>query len=320
MNQTTYQRDWALYNLAQTSEKLLAMRLISEAVDYLRIPYVYGGNGRPPIGYDDMIKACCIKVFNNFSSRRTISELRLANALGYIETIPHFNSISGYLRDEKMTPWLHKLVKTLALPLNGIEQTFAADSTGFSNLRKQYWIDYRLQKRKAHGWKKFHVITGILTKVIASVEITEGRANDAPHFKRLVSEAASQFRVLEVCADAGYISRENCESVADVGGTPYIMPKKGLRFYGIRRFRRGKAWVNMLKLYRDNQDTFLQHYHKRSNVESAFSSIKRKFLPYVRSHNDVAQTNEMLCKAVCHNASVLCNGMFELKVTPNFSR
>jgi transposase len=30
-------------------------------------------------------------------------------------------------------------------------------------------------------------------------------------------------------------------------------------------------------------DEFMQHYHKRSNVESAFSAIKRKFGDSVRS-------------------------------------
>jgi len=320
MEQEVTCRNWSMYNLSQTSEKLLAMRLISECVNHLRIPYKYVGNGRPSMGLDEMMKACCIKVFNNFSTRRTITELKLANALGYIERVPHFNSISGYMRDEEMTPWLHQLVKTLALPLNGIEQTFAVDSTGFSNFRKQHWIDFRLEKKRIRGWKKLHIVTGVLSTVIVAAEVTEGKANDMPHFRTLVREAAKEFRVLEVCADAGYISRENCETVADVGGTPYIMPRKGIKLYEIRRFRRGRAWVKMLKLWRDNQEVFLDHYHKRSNVESAFSSMKRKFLPYIRSHNETAQINELLCKVACHNASVLCNAIFELKISPDFRR
>jgi hypothetical protein len=45
----------------------------------------------------------------------------------------------------------------------------------------------------------------------------------------------------------------------------------------------------------------LQHYHKRSNVESTFSMIEAKFCDHARSKTDVAMVNEVLCKIVCHN-------------------
>ena len=60
------------------------------------------------------------------------------------------------------------------------------------------------------------------------------------------------------------------------------------------------------------------HVNQRSNVESTFSMMKRKFLPYVRSKSDKAQFNEMLCKVVCHNANVLCTAMFELNLDIRF--
>jgi len=41
-------------------------------------------------------------------------------------------------------------------------------------------------------------------------------------------------------------------------------------------------------LYQFNRAEFLQHYHKRSNVESTFSMIKAKFRDHVRSKTDVA--------------------------------
>ena len=74
----------------------------------------------------------------------------------------------------------------------------------------------------------------------------------------------------------------------------------------------------MLGLWKDNEELFLKHYHQRSNVESTFSMMKRKFLPYVRSKSDQGQFNEILCKVVCHNASVLCNAMFELNLDIRF--
>lgn len=42
-------------------------------------------------------------------------------------------------------------------------------------------------------------------------------------------------------------------------------------------------------------------YHKRSNVESTFSAIKRKFGDSVMSKTDAAMVNESPCKLLCHN-------------------
>ncbi len=47
--------------------------------------------------------------------------------------------------------------------------------------------------------------------------------------------------------------------------------------------------------------------------------MKRKFLPFVRSKTDVSQFNEILAKVCCHNASVLCNAIYELNVNADFN-
>ncbi len=49
----------------------------------------------------------------------------------------------------------------------------------------------------------------------------------------------------------------------------------------------------------------LNLYHKRSNVESTFSMMKRKFGDAVRSKSDTAMVNEVLCKVLAHNLCVL---------------
>jgi transposase len=65
-------------------------------------------------------------------------------------------------------------------------------------------------------------------------------------------------------------------------------------------------------------EDFLERYHKRSNVESTFSMMKRKFGDSLRSKTDVAMTNEALCKILCHNIVVLIHEMFELGIDPVF--
>jgi hypothetical protein len=43
----------------------------------------------------------------------------------------------------------------------------------------------------------------------------------------------------------------------------------------------------------------MEYYHKRSNVESAFSMIKARFGAFVRSKLPTAQVNEVLCPNLC---------------------
>jgi hypothetical protein len=59
-------------------------------------------------------------------------------------------------------------------------------------------------------------------------------------------------------------------------------------------------------------------YHARSNVESTFSMIKRKFGDSVRSKGDTAQKNEVLCKVLAHNVCCVIAAWYELGIEPDF--
>lgn len=74
----------------------------------------------------------------------------------------------------------------------------------------------------------------------------------------------------------------------------------------------------MFKHFKNNQEEFLRHYHKRSNAETGFYMIKTKFGEFVRSKNDIAQENEILVKVLCHNLCVLIQEMFLQNVDINF--
>lgn len=62
----------------------------------------------------------------------------------------------------------------------------------------------------------------------------------------------------------------------------------------------------------------MEHYHKRSNVETTFHMIKAKFGDMLKSKNHKAQENELLCKVIAHNIVVLIHEMHELGVQPDF--
>lgn len=65
---------------------------------------------------------------------------------------------------------------------------------------------------------------------------------------------------------------------------------------------------------------FMNHYHKRSNVETTFSIIKGKFGERLKSKTEKAQINEMLCKVLCHNLCCVIQSMYELDIETEFYR
>ncbi len=67
-----------------------------------------------------------------------------------------------------------------------------------------------------------------------------------------------------------------------------------------------------------NREEYLQHYHKRSNIETTNHMIKAKFGDYVRSKEWTSQVNEVLLKILCHNICVVIQEMHELGIEPNF--
>jgi hypothetical protein len=74
----------------------------------------------------------------------------------------------------------------------------------------------------------------------------------------------------------------------------------------------------MFHYYQFRREEFLKHYHQRSNVESVFSAIKRKFGDNVRSRSDTAKVNEALAKLVCHNLCCVILSQCELGIEPVF--
>jgi len=77
-------------------------------------------------------------------------------------------------------------------------------------------------------------------------------------------------------------------------------------------------WLNMWRFYTFHTDQFMEHYHKRSNVESTFSMIKGKFGNGLRSKGRTAQINEALCKVLCHNICCVIQSIHELGIEADF--
>ena len=119
----------------------------------------------------------------------------------------------------------------------------------------------------------------------------------------------------EVSADKAYLSRKNLRVIVNAGATPYIPFKINSR---PEHTHGDPLWAKTYHYFNLYREEFLNHCHKRSNVETAFSMIKAKFGGSLRSKNPEAQVNEALVKILCHNVCVLIQAMYALGVEPDF--
>ena len=312
----TYAQDWTAYNSAQTHEQERFVELLRDLCNGIPQPeYKFG---RPRLPISDTVFAAVLKVYSTMSTRRFMTDLREAEAKELITKAPSCTSNFRSLENPELTPILKSLIEQSATPLKAVESDFAVDSSGFSTSTYSRWYDHKYGKeRTKHSWIKTHIMCGVKTHIITSVEATSYESADTLQLPVLLEKTAETFNINEVSADKAYSSKKNLAAVVEVNATPYI-PFKSYSKGSQGNNTYSELWQRMWHFYNFNRDAFLIHYHKRSNVETTFSMIKSKFGTSVRAKSPTAQVNEVLCKVLCHNICVLIQSMYELGIEPTF--
>ena len=307
----TYSQEWPAYNQSQRDEQREFMRLLHDLCQL--VPQPVQTFGRPRLSLGDMVFSMAMKVYSTVSGRRFMGDLDTAHEKGYISKVPHYNSVFGYMENPELTPILKQLVELSSAPLKSVESSFAVDSSGFSTSRFDRWFDEKWGREKSkRQWIKAHLMCGVKTNVVTSVEITASNANDSPYLAPLVDSTAKRFSMDEVSGDKAYLSNGNLANIAGHGATPYIPFKSNTLGTG------SPLWEQMYHYFMMNREGFLDHYHKRSNVETTFSMVKGKFGDSVKSKVWDGQVNEVLCKVLSHNICCLIAAIYELGINPTF--
>ena len=312
----TYPQNWPAYNEAQTNEKREFLRLLHDLCK--NVPDLPEGNkkvsGRPRLPVRDALFCAIFKIYSTVSARRFISDLCDAQDKGYIEKVPHFNSILNYLENPDLFPVLVNLIEKASAPLSAVECNFAVDSTGFAYSRFTRWYDIKYNNftSKQH-WVKAHLMCGVKTNVVTAVEIHDQHTGDPGQLPALVDSTAERFTINEVSADKGYSGEPCHQAIAKHNATPFIAFKSNSTG-GI-----GGLFGQMFHYFQFKRETFLAHYHKRSNIESTVMMVKTKFGDAVRSKTEVAAKNEVLAKILCHNLCCLIGAIYELGLEPVFA-
>jgi transposase len=294
----TYGQNWPAYNRAQTTEKAQFCALLRDLVS--TVPTPEQKRGRPSLPLSDMLFAAAFKVYSTVSARRFMTDLSTAQTLGFIDKTPHYNSIFNVLDRESLTPILKELITRSALPLRALETDFAVDSTGFGvqSFYRHYSAKYG-HDQIARDFLKLNAIIGVRTNVIAAAEVTDRCTHDSPILPGLVETTAQHFDVQEVSADKAYSGVRNFETIERVGARSFVPFKSNAKANP-----KSALWTKLFHFFQFNRDEFAASYHKRSNAESTFSAMKRKFGDTLRSKTDTARRNELLLMVLCHN--VVC--------------
>jgi transposase len=309
---TTYPQNWPAYNAAQSVEKDRFQRLLVDLCRGVPEPE-HAGRGRKPHTVRDSLFAMVFKVYSTFSSRRFSCDLADAHRRGFLSRPVPGLKVPQIMENADYTPILTQLVAESSLPLRAVETNFAVDSSGFGSSRTETWFSKKYDKpKKVTVWVKVHIACGVKTNVVTAVRILDANAADSPQLPPLMTETAKAFKIGEVSADKAYGSVKNFDTVAALGGEPFFAFKSNVTGAS------GGVLGKMFHYFQFKQDEYLAHYHKRSNVESTFSAIKRKFGGEVRSRTDVAMKNEALCKLIAHNLCVLVQESHELGIAAEF--
>ena len=307
---TTYRQDWPACNAAQEHEQEHFRRLLRQLCD--TIPQPSQGKGRPRLKLSDKVFAAALKVYGTKSTRRSMTDIRNAEASGLLDKALSCASTYRSMEDPTITPLLKNLIELSALPMRALEQDFAPDSTGFSSKYYTRWLDTKWGKMKTEAvWTKAHAMTGVRTNVVTAIEVTEGQSADAPFFAPFIKTTASNFTIREISADKAYLSKKNLRAAEAVGGKAYI-PFKTNSTPTQKHHKRDALWETAYHEFALNRAESDAHYHKRSNAETTFHMIKAKFGALVRSKIPAARVNEVLLKFLCHNICVVIQTAYEL--------
>jgi len=301
-----YTQNWKTYNDAQSQEIELFDQFLTQLVSTIDEPDQH--MGRPRLKLEDQIFCCIMKTYSQLSLRRANCLYQQAAQRQQISHAPHYAIVSATLLKPEITPILHDLVHLSALPVASIETDFIIDSSGFRCSSFGRYCEHAHGTKRMHNWLKVHICTGVNTNIVADVIITDEHGADSPQFEPLIRGTAEGFNINEVSADGIYSSRKNHEIVHKLGGRAYIP---------FRKDATGKAggsilWKQAFHYFQFHHDEFEEHYHKRSNAESTFAAIKKKFGETIKSRKHVAQENEMLCKIIAYNITVLIHEMIAL--------
>lgn len=294
--------DWTAYNQAQLEELdnqlILIRNMVNDAANALGDTIDPSGReGRPAKKAPDKAKALLIQQYFMATDRFAASLVWfLREKLGISEKLSAKDIERAY-DDSDVIAILMEVLRMSNEPVKDIDTKFTIDGTGMPTSIRQNYASDKTDDAKRAVYDMLICMVGVRAKLFASFALT-GPGGESPHLRPLLEETGSMYTDIScVMADAGYISRDNCDAIREAGAVPYIYPKQGITLN-----QKGSiAWKHMLLAIVHDPQKWLEEYHLRSISESVNSVWKRKYTRPLARKTRERRTAEALGRIVCYN-------------------
>jgi transposase len=260
------------------------------------------GRGRPGKNPSDLAKAVLLQQYVEVSNRP------LAGALSLYREKLGIRTGLGYKDVERAYDRPDVVVLVLGLFELSVkavrdEREFSVDGTGLSTSMKDNWESYlysRKGKRCRYSvFEKLVCVVGHTYGLVSAFRVLESmHGNESPALRPLVGEVVDRHGGIGLMSgDAAFFSRENCGTVAGVGGVPRLFPKKNasLKSLGV------KPYQDMLLSFINDPQRWLEDYFKKAASEWTFSSLKRRYLRPLSREIGSRRRLEVLAKICVYN-------------------
>ena len=239
--------------------------------------------------------ACLVdKEFRGHSYRSHVSYIESHQGLLYLyglKKVPSKSCLHHAAAVFAGCPRIHEMACRQAR--SDAQGSLLGDSSGFSIMQYEDWEDAKRGIVSRHKFVKMHVIVDASGKRIVSCEVTKGTAHDSPRFRQMFAMVPDGTGC--VMLDAAYDAYENYRMIRNSGRRPVIDPRKDhtLKGYNPR--------AEMLRWRKENPEEFERTYHRRSLVESVFSSFKARFGAVVAAKTLPLQRLQLILRSICYN-------------------
>lgn len=218
-----------------------------------------------------LVKEAC-----KLSFRRVSSILEM---LGF--DVPSYSALCKMRKRIPLWMWNKILQVTAEFNSNLV----AVDSTGFSRTSPSFYYIKRINTEKpVKSYVKLSAFLDTQKKKFIALRIRAKPRHDVMDIKYLWNQRNNMKKLL---GDSAYDAESIHKQAYEKRITTIIKPRKNVRRGTYRRFQ--------VKYYSERV------YHRRSMIESGFSSIKRKYGSSVLAKNISAQRAEIYCKVIAYN-------------------
>ncbi|PXF62011.1 MAG: hypothetical protein C4B59_01980 [Candidatus Methanogaster sp.] len=323
--------NWAQYDQAQIYEMIYYLDNIRDLVDEVderikkRTPPRKQGPGRPPTDPADVAKAPLLQTYANSSNRVAERFLLLFREKLGIDCHFSYKTIErGYDR-EPVNKILDEIVVIANESVEGEEETFSFDGTGFSASNKENYSDKRQKQNSKKGSKKsksaskeqaddsfpesnsaakkrfsYSVIgTGVQYKLISGISISPDHSiGETTMFSEAFNQTLNCHPTLDGVLGGGiYACRWIANLISENNSTPHFLPRSNVTF----KSKGAMGWYDMLFSLWEDPHEWLEHYHMRSISETVNSMVKYRFGAPLRKRLESRKETETRLKLVGHN-------------------